>query len=342
MRDLKTQSRVKWVDNAKGIGLILVIVGHLDVPLLPTWIYTFHMPLFFFLSGCVFSGGKYSFSTFLKKRIQSLVIPYFFLGAGIYIFYVGFNAITNQKNGLYGTASDMLIALFRQEHFWTIWFLTCLFLVEIIYYLLDIWTRNIKHLTTFASLAICILGFIRYSLGCNGLPWNLDIALVAQFFFHLGHVFTKSSWMSTFVLSRDRIKTGIMACVFLSVNVICGWLCIYVSGESLDMSVGLYGNEILTLFSAVFGILFIIIIANQIKSFVIEYLGKNTMIIFAWHSRICIVFCNYIFEYFNLFQENTVYSRTTSSLITMLVIFAVLIPLTELIKRTPVHRCFGV
>ena len=45
------KTRIGWVDTAKGIGLLLVIIGHLPIPLVPVWIYTFHMPLFFFLSG---------------------------------------------------------------------------------------------------------------------------------------------------------------------------------------------------------------------------------------------------------------------------------------------------
>ena len=40
--------RIGWIDIAKGYGILLVILGHLNVGLLGKWIYTFHMPLFFF------------------------------------------------------------------------------------------------------------------------------------------------------------------------------------------------------------------------------------------------------------------------------------------------------
>ena len=126
--------RIGWIDSAKGIGLLLVVIGHLPIPLVPVWIYTFHMPLFFFLSGVVFSGKKYTFIEFLKKKVKSLVIPYFSLGLVIYFFYVIVNGIVGKENGLYGSNSEMFVQLLKQEHFWTIWFLACLFLVEIIYY----------------------------------------------------------------------------------------------------------------------------------------------------------------------------------------------------------------
>ena len=56
-----TQKRIEFVDVAKGIATILVIIGHLSYT--PThlkiWLYTFHIPLFFFLSGFVLNCNKY-------------------------------------------------------------------------------------------------------------------------------------------------------------------------------------------------------------------------------------------------------------------------------------------
>ena len=55
--------RLDWIDIAKGIGIILVVLGHTLVPqvretgfagFLWIFIYNFHMPLFFFLSGYLF------------------------------------------------------------------------------------------------------------------------------------------------------------------------------------------------------------------------------------------------------------------------------------------------
>ena len=49
---------VYWIDSAKAIGIILIIVGHLSYGSSLSWInkliYSFHVPLFFMLSGIVF------------------------------------------------------------------------------------------------------------------------------------------------------------------------------------------------------------------------------------------------------------------------------------------------
>lgn len=67
----------KWVDIAKGIGIILVFLGHFNIPdTLRAEIYTFHMPLFFFLSGVVFNGHK-PINRFLGDEAKRMIVPYY-------------------------------------------------------------------------------------------------------------------------------------------------------------------------------------------------------------------------------------------------------------------------
>lgn len=70
----------KWVDIAKGIGIILVFLGHFNIPdTLRAEIYTFHIPLFFFLSGVVFNGHK-PINRFLGDEAKRMIVPFFALG----------------------------------------------------------------------------------------------------------------------------------------------------------------------------------------------------------------------------------------------------------------------
>ncbi|MBM6961650.1 acyltransferase family protein, partial [Bacteroides caecigallinarum] len=63
------------IDIMKGIGIILMVVGHAGCPtFLYNFIYTFHMPLFFMISGCLISGSKPN----LIKRIKALYWPFLF------------------------------------------------------------------------------------------------------------------------------------------------------------------------------------------------------------------------------------------------------------------------
>lgn len=74
-------SRIPWVDVAKFYGIFMVIIGHSNPPfILNILIYSFHMPLFFFLSGYTFKQEYLNHPIdFLKSKIRGILIPYFFL-----------------------------------------------------------------------------------------------------------------------------------------------------------------------------------------------------------------------------------------------------------------------
>lgn len=69
------QNRYDWLDLAKGIGIVLVVMGHTLFPL-HSAIDVFHMPLFFILAGLTLKVS--SMDTFLLKKIDSIFIPYIF------------------------------------------------------------------------------------------------------------------------------------------------------------------------------------------------------------------------------------------------------------------------
>lgn len=331
-------TRIGWVDTAKGIGLLCVILGHLSIPLVDTVVYFFHMPLFFFLSGFVFSGGKYDFSTFLKKKARSLVIPYFTLGGGIFLFHCLVYVLEGRPAGDYLEMGKNFLV---QEHFWTVWFLACLFLTELIYYGIHRFLGSRSLLSTSVSTAVCAFGILRYRLGWGSLPWNLDVALVAQFFFHMGF---RSRRLAPKLEGFDRLAPAAKLLVSGGLMAMCsglGFVCIRVSGASMDMSVGWYGNVLIIFPAAFCGILGVILFSRMIRWKWLQWLGRNTMLIFGWHSRIVIVACSMIYENLGIFQGKGLAAVLGSAGCTFVIIFALLVPATLLVKRSRAHALFG-
>ena len=82
--------RYGFIDNAKAIGIILIVCGHgKGLPAyLSHFIFSFHVPLFFFISGFLLKSGKLNAAvgTNIKKILRTLGVPYvlFFLLAWIY------------------------------------------------------------------------------------------------------------------------------------------------------------------------------------------------------------------------------------------------------------------
>ena len=75
-----SSDRLNYLDVAKGIGILLVVLGHhlSGFDLLTTWIYSFHMPIFFIISGWLYSHKRPgdNIRAFAAKKSRSLLYPY--------------------------------------------------------------------------------------------------------------------------------------------------------------------------------------------------------------------------------------------------------------------------
>lgn len=67
-----------------------MVLGHCCGMRLYNWIYSFHMPLFFLLSGMFFVSGKYSFADFLRRRFWQLLVPLAIFTIFVESSYLGF------------------------------------------------------------------------------------------------------------------------------------------------------------------------------------------------------------------------------------------------------------
>lgn len=77
MAEQQTKDRIDWIDLAKAIAIILVILGHINSANGPikAWIYAFHMPVFFFLTGMVIRQETID-HRYIGKNVRSLLVPY--------------------------------------------------------------------------------------------------------------------------------------------------------------------------------------------------------------------------------------------------------------------------
>lgn len=80
------EERIRWIDCAKGIAAGLVLIGHfVPLKLLQVFIYSFHMPLFFFLAGVTFRNQQPNFRTFIPKKFMQIMVPYFIFVISMFI-----------------------------------------------------------------------------------------------------------------------------------------------------------------------------------------------------------------------------------------------------------------
>lgn len=79
------KERLNYIDYMKTSGIYLIVLGHMFPCPGTNFIYSFSVPLFFFISGFLFYQSD-SFNTFLRKNFYSLIIPYLFINCISLIF----------------------------------------------------------------------------------------------------------------------------------------------------------------------------------------------------------------------------------------------------------------
>ena len=290
--------RIEYIDIAKGIGILLVALAHADVslfsPYLHKFIYSFHMPLFFFLSGYFFNPET-PFWTLLKKRFNSVLKPYFVTVAFIYIASLSFtnmrfmNAFGRILRSLYGTGYYI--------DWVQLWFLPSLFVTSLfafIFYrilLIRITNRYSRWLILLALQAVAILfldKFYPFSislLGMDqdlyGLPFSLDLVLLSGFFYILGNEIRYATTEATFGNLWMLLGTG-------------GGLLLLTSlfEQRIDFNTRVFESFPINTVEAILGILFALAVSKQIElrttrlAASLKYIGQASLFILIFHVPI--------------------------------------------------------
>ena len=241
------------------------------------WIYSFHMPLFFFLSGITLKIEQISCKEFLMDE----TIKYFL------------------RDAFWIRGQQATIGL---------WFLPLLFLVEVLLMVVYKGIRS-KNLRAASVLFITEMGFLYADKIGKALPWGLDAALVVIFFLYAGYVFKQiclSSWMNG--KQKDIFKYAIIGVGLLFANIIFNNYNMKLIGDNADMYSLRYGNEIIYILSALAGIGFISIvlgyILKNVKSRFWRFMGRNTLHIYCLHG-LALMFVRKVLNLYVIKEEDS-------------------------------------
>lgn len=276
-------------DLLKGLGIILVLIGHAHIgkPLF-TSIYLFHMPLFFMVSGCFFNVKENeNFVSFIRKKARRLLLPYFIF----LLVFIFFNVLCamlwpggeSASEAVKSKLIQFAIGIVGNEEslsFRTLWFLVCLFLVFVLYRVLA-YVKNIE-LRTALSTGLFLAGYGLQMANIN-LPYFLDSTLTLQWFFHLGYLFRHSG--------ACKFHTGslvsIISLVILFVAFNCmGNLTDYRTNHFALCSIPMCLIIIWNLYNICF-------VLSQLMQFIatrlLNALGKESIVIYGMHRNFYIL-----------------------------------------------------
>lgn len=260
--------RFEFIDLFKAIGIIYMVMGHVGFgDNFTHYIGAFHMPMFFFISGYLLKS--YEFKEFVKRKFNVLIKPYLyfgFLNAVLCIIFVhGF------KIGPYFEK----LFFFNNRHLQiagALWFLTCLFFVNIIFWFLNSKIKD-KYLLGFVLLVIAV---VEYYLKVR-LPYSIDSAMYMLLVFYAGFIFKK------YEPNLNLKQEFVIGVLFFLIS----FILIFKNGKC-NVRTYQYPNLLFFYFNAVIATLAYFYLAKFICNFIsfkpILYVGKNSLNYLAFNQ----------------------------------------------------------
>jgi fucose 4-O-acetylase-like acetyltransferase len=199
------KDRVDWADFAKGLGIFLVVFGHalgglIHSGVLPAhsgfsfavdYIYSFHMPLFFFLAGLfVRSSSRRPFRSYMANKISVIVYPYFLwsLMGGV------LQHFASKSNNSVSWLDIAKIPYVPIDQYWYLYVIFCMY---ILFWFLYRW-----HISTPTIFLLTIALYICEVSGANITEWDVLHSLGALLiYFSLGAVIAETSLLATLAKS---------------------------------------------------------------------------------------------------------------------------------------------
>ncbi len=279
----QTKSRIDWIDTAKGLGILLVILGHTYS--IPHWIYCliygFHMPLFFLLSGLTYRyDPKISFRAYVGKLAKTYLLPFITLALinlviqSLWLSYLGQLDLYTIGKYLMGTLY-CYATMEWMPNCSPLWFLCAIFLSKL---LLFLFYRLYRSNKLWITLAVVLCGTIAWLADCLSfprLPWNLFPAMMGCVFLWVGHLLREDKTFLQQGWSKLTLAPMLIALL------ISPWIAKNVPG----MNQNFYDNVLLFLISG-FGFSFLLIplaILLRKVAFLSRFLGRNTLILMGFN-----------------------------------------------------------
>lgn len=288
--------RINYIDLAKGFCITLVVLYHVlqHFRVQSEFVYllsAFLMPLFFFLSGLFFKEYE-GFWEFLIRKINKLFIPFcffylttsFLLPNILHLF--GFTVPHTESLGIQG-----LWAFIMKERFANnpIWFLWCLFTINIFFYLCVIIVKKIFVSSVWQATVLAIVCFTigivnsLFIASHINLLGCVDSAMAALPFFCIGYIFNKFT---------DILRPNAWDKYLPILIIICAVLTFIFGGRCSYLRNTFWINPFAQYLCGITGTLFVIFSAKMLNNLpFISYWGRYSIMILVTHGLFLQIIC---------------------------------------------------
>ncbi|MDE6296637.1 MAG: acyltransferase, partial [Muribaculaceae bacterium] len=254
---------------AKGICILLVVLFHFGYLEEFPAIQAMRMPLYFILSGLFYKDYE-SILSFMIRKINRLVIPFLFFGAISLIFLTRGSLTAIKYHLIEPFIKPSIINL-------PIWFLLCLFWVNLIYRCLSALT----HKTWVKCSVVIIIGVLGRTLSYYHiyLPLFISSAFSAMPFYFIGILFRKLPIL--YKTGKDNLYLGIS--LFFMAGAIL--YCRYFNTPHLETLTNIYTGSMIEIYLiSVVLVIGLLLLCKAIRWIpIISYLGRYSIIVLGFH-----------------------------------------------------------
>lgn len=176
-----------WVNYLRFFGIIFVVLGHINSPL-TKFIFSWHMPFFFIISG-FFVKPCTNASQTIQKNFNKLMIPYFLFALLAIVIETVKRFFLNREPLNYFSQTKAILYTMTQSslsdsYAFVLWFLPALFIAKTI--------TEITLSKTSSKFLIVIVGILSFICGYKyEFPLGVSLGLMAYPFLVLGHYLYK-------------------------------------------------------------------------------------------------------------------------------------------------------
>lgn len=340
--------RLDYLDMAKGIGIFFVALGHMEDIATGTrvWISSFHMPLFFIISGiliAVKNEPSKDLKESVSKRIRGIIIPYLWFSLSYFIIDIGnLNIVHNIDLNTFIRDTIDSASFYGMS---VLWFLPALFLASSSFLFLK--KKLPDKIIAVLLIVISVISYV-IKLQFEKLYSSYESSLTITSLINIIYIFLRAAVAQSFVgygyylkmlfdrFPESKIKSFVMSkpgsfaagIVLLAVNIILAMQngCVDLRNIILN-NVPIY---YLAAFSGSFGIILICRAIPVIK--IITYFGRNSLIVMACHINYYILYAGirlaWIVDSYNRHAKHYVFVA-----VTMITVFALSAVVIEVINR---------
>lgn len=308
------KKRLDYLDMVKGIGIFFVVLGHMQDISTTTriWISSFHMPLFFIVSGLLMAvkdEPSKDIREVIRKKFKGLIIPYLWFSLSYFVIDIMNVLVVKNIDGITFIVDTISSVTFYGMS--VLWFLPALFIASISFIYMK--KKLPDKFCLVLLIAIAILSYVAKLQIAKVYDLYADSLLITSLI-NIVYIFLRA-WVSMsfigyayyirkiyertvidgkrFSIINNRIVEFVLGIVMIGIGFVIG-----MKNECVDLHNIILNNVVYYYLAALLGVYGIILVCKALPVInLVTYYGQNSIIVMACHVNYYILYAGIKFSW---------------------------------------------